>query len=50
MVYIIRMFGRFFSKEKTNKTHNVTRPITFSEDYKRGYNSAWTNNIKDYWP
>jgi len=47
MVYIIKMFSRFFSKEKT---HKVTRPITFTDDYRRGYTSAWTNNIKDYWP
>lgn len=42
------MFSRFFSKEKTH--NKVTRPITFTDDYRRGYTSAWTNNIKDYWP
>lgn len=47
MVYIIKMFSRFFSKEKT---HKVSRPIIFTTDYKRGYNSAWTENIKHYWP
>ena len=47
MVNIIKMFGNFFSKEKKFKT---IIPITFSEDYKSGYNSAWTNSIKDYWP
>ena len=47
MVYIIKMFSRFFSKEKT---HKVTRPITFTDDYRRGYNSAWTESIKYYMP
>jgi hypothetical protein len=47
MVYIIKMFSRLFSMEKRQ---NVTRKITFTEDYKRGYNSAWTESIKDFWP
>jgi len=47
MVYIIKMFKNFFKKEKKNK---VIIPVVFSEDYKIGYNSAWTNSIKDYWP
>lgn len=47
MVYIIKMFSLFFSKKKTN---TVIRPIIFTEDYRRGYTSAWTNNIKNYWP
>lgn len=47
MVYIIKMFSRFFSKEKIYK---VTRPITFTDDYRRGYTSAWTESIKHYWP
>lgn len=50
MVYIIRMLRRFFSKNNTLIRHNISRPITFTEDYKRGFNSAWTNNIKHYWP
>lgn len=47
MVYIIRMFSQFFSNDKT---HKVSRPSVFTIDYRRGYNSAWTSNIKDYWP
>lgn len=44
MVSIKKMFDCFFTKEKKKKH------ITFSEDFKCGYNSAWTNNIKYYWP
>jgi hypothetical protein len=47
MFYIIKMFGRFFSKSKTHKTHEQK---VFTEDYRKGYNKAWTNNIKNYWP
>ena len=46
MICINKMFSRFFSK----KTIKRQRPITFSEDYKKGYNQAWVQNIKDYWP
>ena len=48
MVYIIKMFKNCFKKEKKNKV--IIPVVLFSEDYKIGYNSAWTNSIKDYWP
>jgi hypothetical protein len=41
-----QIFLSMFSiKTPSNKIPNV-----FTIDYRKGYNVAWTNNIKDYWP
>jgi hypothetical protein len=42
----MNMFSRLFSKSKLTKT----KPRVFTIDYRRGYNNAWTHNIKNYWP